>query len=299
MKVFLHYEDNEDTELWKSLKITLPKSWKSGPTSKLVGQFAESYNASEALGGRNPLDPDQLHLALRQHDGEKSTMVPLASDAVVLDTIADRADVYILHGAAQTVAEVQEAAAEERRRQQEEQKNSVQCTRFGCKNRFPKGGPYPPCQYHKAPPVFHETAKFWSCCPHKKAYDWEDFQNIPGCETAEACTEVKEEGKQFLGGTDLREQAGETVKLKSIDDFNKAQAAGGADAAPVLERLQTALEEIGVEKELYEQVVEGIKKDVAGQASSEAQALELTKAELGSKLKASMKAIAAEQLRIK
>jgi hypothetical protein len=34
---------------------------------------------------------------------------------------------------------------------------------------------------HKSPPVFHETAKWWSCCPQKKAYDWETFQDIPGC----------------------------------------------------------------------------------------------------------------------
>ena len=197
---------------------------------------------------------------------------------------------------------MQEYAREEqetRAKREQELKNTVQCTRFGCKNRFPRGGPYPDCRYHKSPPVFHETAKFWSCCPNKKAYDWEDFQNIPGCQTGK-CTEVKEsEGKQFLGGTDLREQAGEAVKLKSIDDFNKAQAAGGADAAPVLGRLGKALEEIGVEKDLFEQITEGIKNDLSSRHSSDAELLEAVKTELGSKLKAAMKSIAAEQLRIK
>ena len=29
MKVFLFYEDNENDALFKTLKITMPKSWKS------------------------------------------------------------------------------------------------------------------------------------------------------------------------------------------------------------------------------------------------------------------------------
>ena len=47
MKVFLHYEDNEDKSFHKSLKITLPKKWKSGPINKLLEFGVESYNASE------------------------------------------------------------------------------------------------------------------------------------------------------------------------------------------------------------------------------------------------------------
>ena len=299
MKVLLHYEDNADTELWKSLKITLPKSWKTGPTSKLLVQFLESYNAIDSLGGGpNPLTEANMHLAIKVQEKDSSVLLALSSDAVTIDVIPDRADVYVVHGPSETVAEkeAREKAAERAKRQ--ELLNTVLCTHFGCKNRFPRGGPYPECRYHEAPPVFHETAKFWSCCPDKKAYDFEDFENIPGCCTG-TCTEVKEaDQKLFLGGTDLREKAGEAVKLKSIDDFNKAQAAGGADAAPVLERLQMVLVELGIEKELYEQVVEGIRKKLAAQTSNEAELLQAIKAELGNRLKANLKAIAAEQLRI-
>jgi len=298
MKVLLHYEDNDNADLHKSLKITLPKSWKNGPTSTLLAQFVESYN--NAFEKNNPLKEEDLHLAIRAHTADdKSELVSLASDAVILETISDRADVYILHGPSQTLAELEQGRQKAMKAKQEELKNTVPCTHFGCKNRFPRGGPYPNCSYHKAPPVFHETAKFWSCCPHKKAYDWDDFQNIPGCQKG-TCSEVKEEEqKQFLGGTDLREQVGESVKLKSIDDFNKAQAAGGSDAAPVLERLQIVLEELGVEKELYNQVIDGYKNNLESQASSEAELLELVKEELGGKLKVALKSIAAEQLRIK
>ena len=296
MKVLLHYEDNELTDVHKTLKITLPKSWKTGPTSKLLGQFIESYNGNEKLGAENPLTLESMHLAIKK----EHKFIPLASDAITLDHIPDRADVYIMHGPSQTVEEMTREEREAKAKQEEELKNTVQCTRFGCKNRFPKEGPFPDCCYHKSPPVFHETAKFWSCCPNKKAYDWDDFQNIPGCQSGKKCTPIKEtEGKQFLGGTDLREKMGEAVPLKSIDDFNMSQAAGGADAAPVLDRLCSVLEELGIEKELYEQVTAGIQKELEGTTTSEAELLDATKAELGAKLKAAMKQIAAEQLRIK
>ena len=301
MKVLIHYEDNENSELHKSLKITLPKKWKTGPTHKLLDQFIETYNSAEAFAS-NPLTASDMHLSVRQVADGKSQLIDLPSDAIVVDVIADYADVYVNHGPSTSLAEQKAKEAEAQRAKEELMANTVACTHFGCKNRFPKGGPYPQCTYHQAPPVFHETAKFWSCCPHKKAYDWETFQEIPGCQTG-TCTDVKEpEQKQFLGGTDLREQLhGSAAPLKSIDDFNKAQAAGGADAAPVLERLQAVCIELGIETELYEQVIQGIQTDLEKDAPSmsSAELLEATKAEMGLKLKNALKAIAAEQLRIK
>jgi hypothetical protein len=300
MKVLLHYEDNDNTDLHKSFKITLPKSWKTGHVNVLLGQFVETYNSNEVFASSNRLDQNKLHLALRHLDGEKSKLVALASDAVVLDVIPDRADLYVMHGPSQTVEEMKTDEEREMEHKKAEKLNTVACTHFGCKNRFPPGGPYPECHYHTAPPVFHETAKFWSCCPNKKAYDWDDFQNIPGCQTG-ICSEVKENDgqKQFLGGTDLREQAGETVKLKSIDDFNKAQAAGGSDAAPVLERLRGVLADLGVENELFDQVVDGMTKELGSQMTDEVDSLGMVAKLLGDKLKAFMKTIAVEQLRIK
>ena len=109
--------------------------------------------------------------------------------------------------------------------------------------------------------------------------DWDDFQRISGCQTGR-CTEVKEDGKLFLGGTDLREQL-EGEKLKSIDDFNKAQSAGGAEAAPVLERLRNAMYEMGIDKELFDQVVDGMKKEFSGSAANESELLAAVSQELG------------------
>jgi hypothetical protein len=285
------------------LKITLPKSWKTGPASNLLAQFVESYNAK--FQDTNPLTETQLHLSQRQQisSSDKTELVPMCSDTVVIEEVADRADVYICHGASTTLAEIQEAKIAAEQARQDSLKSTVACTHFGCSKRFPRGGPYPACRYHKLPPVFHETAKYWACCPNKKAYDWEDFQRLPGCETG-ICTDVKEEGqKSFLGGSDLREQAAAPT-LKSIDDFNKVQSAGGAEAAPVLERLQRTMQEVGVEEELFQQVVEGMRKEFSatsntGTETTEAEVLASISKELGDKLKGMMKGIAAEQLRIK
>jgi hypothetical protein len=147
------------------------------------------------------------------------------------------------------------------------------------------------------PPVFHETAKYWACCPNKKAYDWDDFQNIPGCLVG-VCSDTKDDTKKmFLGGTDLREQASEGQKLKSIDDFNKSQLAG-SDKAPVLDRLKSVMSELDIEEELFNQVIDGMKKQYQDSTASEADLLAMISQELGTKLKTMMKSIAAEQLRI-
>lgn len=135
----------------------------------------------------------------------------------------------------------------------------------------------------------------------KKAYDWEDFQAIPGCCIGK-CSEIRDDqqgNKQFLGGTDLREQAAETSNLKSIDDFNKAQSAGGAAAAPVLERLQGVLNELGVDVELFQQVVQGMRNEHGTSTSNEADLLQAVAQDLGSRLKTMLKIVAAEQLRMK
>jgi len=90
-------------------------------------------------------------------------------------------------------------------------------------------------------------------------------------------------------------------KLKSIDDFNASAAAGGSEGAPVLERLRSVLGELGVENELFDQVLEGVKKDEmtkSGLQEDDAKVIDEATKSLGLKLKNALKAIAVEQLRI-
>jgi len=292
MKVFLRYEDNDDESTHKTLKITLPKSWTSGPTSRLLEQFVESYNGGKE-GRLNALEVGVLHLAIRAardaggsngggggggggDAAERSSreLRDLPSDGVVSEVIPDREDVYVCHGPSRTSGEIQS----ERR-------------------------------YHSGPPVFHETVKFWSCCPGRKAYDWEGFQSLPACQSG-TCTDVRDDAsagqKQFLGGCDMRERMTTGPRLRSIDDFNASAAAGGSEGAPVLERLRGALCELGVDGELYDQVLDGIKGDVVAGGDfdpsagrSDGMVVDAAAKVLGGKLKNALKAIAVEQLRIK
>ena len=172
----MNYEDNENKDYHKSLKITLPKSWKTGPASNLLNQFVESYNVK--FQDTNPLDALELHLGMREQQEKaygnmgvaETKMITICSDAAVIETIPDRSDVYICHGPSRTKEEVEDEKKAAKKEEEEIRKNTVACTRFGCQKRFPKGGPYPDCVHHKLPPVFHETAKYWACCPNKKAY---------------------------------------------------------------------------------------------------------------------------------
>merc|ERR1712066_95710 len=100
MKITIRYADNDKKNLHKSLKITLPKSWVNGPTSKLLNQFVESYNASP-LGQENTLQKEEMYLSLSNNGGPS-----LPSDGIVIKVISDRENIYILHGKSYTLAEI-------------------------------------------------------------------------------------------------------------------------------------------------------------------------------------------------
>jgi len=79
----------------------------------------------------------------------------------------------------------------------------------------------------------------------------------------------------------------------------KAQSQGG-EAAPAFERLKNVMQELGIEEELFNQVVDGMKAELESTTSLDDSAvLQSVLADLGSKIKSLLKSIAAEQLRIK
>jgi disease resistance protein len=103
------------------------------------------------------------------------------------------------------------------------------CTRRGCLKEFTdEGNTEGCCVYHPGKPKFHDTKKGWDCC-NKLAYDWDEFQKIPGCQTG-LHTDQKEETEFWKSQTVNNAKAGldkapnpDAPVPKSIDSFNKEQ----------------------------------------------------------------------------
>lgn len=58
----------------------------------------------------------------------------------------------------------------------------ARCRNFGCTKEFlVADNSATSCVYHKGAPVFWDTYKYWSCCPDKKCYEFDDFVCVPGC----------------------------------------------------------------------------------------------------------------------
>ena len=97
----------------------------------------------------------------------------------------------------------------------------LRCKNYGCGQRFKEEENEDGlCVHHTAPPVFHDTIKFWSCCKDQKAYDWDDFQKIPGCSRGRHSTA---DPLVALGSfrPEQKEEA-PAAPLKSIDEYNKS-----------------------------------------------------------------------------
>eukprot|EP00933_Yihiella_yeosuensis_P056750 TRINITY_DN56185_c0_g1_i1.p1 TRINITY_DN56185_c0_g1~~TRINITY_DN56185_c0_g1_i1.p1 ORF type:complete len:195 (+),score=23.45 TRINITY_DN56185_c0_g1_i1:86-586(+) len=123
----------------------------------------------------------------------------------------------------------------------EKKPGHVRCKNFGCNKYFdPKKAEETVCIHHKLPPVFHETAKYWACCPNSKAYDFDEFMKIPGCQRG-TCSDVAKE-KKHMGGCDVRE----ANAPKRLDDDVPLEP------RKKLDKLREGLVAIGVEAESFD-----------------------------------------------
>jgi hypothetical protein len=257
MKLFIHYEDSLDTGCHKTSKISLPEKWLVGPLTPVLELFVSSYNQKYP---RSPLVLDQLHLETGKGDA-------LSNDCVVSQFLADNDDVYVKHGPAPVLADmtaprigVKSAAAAlappKSAPNVPVNDSMLACRRFGCQKKYdPVHNHEAACSFHRLPPVFHETVKFWSCCPEKKCYSWDTFLEVKGCQLGAHTNEKPTVG--VLGGCDVRSgnDGSEEVqtRLKSIDEYNaerKQQSvpagAAAGDSISKMYALRQAMDKAGV-----------------------------------------------------
>jgi len=267
MKITIKYEEGTDKDLHMTLRLTLPQKYVNGPTKDVVKLFIEHYNKKKAP----TLDADAFHLKLVGGNH-------LDREASVRDTFANGDECYVLGGpvpesggaqdresarvdpsvapaAKPAPAVASSSSSSSSSKVLKDEKGRARCKNFGCQQFFEQGGPPQTCVHHKSPPIFHETAKWWSCCPDRKAYDWEEFMRIPGCQTTfcTICPEGQNQ-KRFLGGADLR---AETAPKRLDADAPK-------DPRHKLEDLRKGLVAIGVDTSLIETVAQQLVSDKGG-----------------------------------
>ena len=257
MRVYLHYDAADPNFV---IKVKLPKKWLAGPTDNLKSTLVDNYNSKHP---EHALDASEFHLELK--DG-----VVLASDELVSKRIPDRADIFLVAGAGMTEAETKSAAiakAEAEKPKDDPDDPLLTCRRFGCQKKYRASENHDSiCRYHVKPPVFHETAKYWSCCMDKKAYDWETFMAIPGC--AVGCHSTDDPGKSVLGGTDVRAAAQQDYAPKRIDNAGDAATKGkvaldkGRVMSPLdkLSALRRAMVSVGVDGSQFDSARDSIKE---------------------------------------
>jgi len=254
MKVTLKYEETEDEALHMTLRLTLTKKYISGPTKDVVRLFVDHYNKKHT---ENKIDTETLHLKIVGGDhlehgaivqetlsnGNECYLLPPDGGSVSLRRAAAAADA----AAAAAAAEAAAAPPAEKPTAPVDKKDDqglVRCKRFGCKRSYDPNGPPQECIYHKSPPIFHEVAKWWSCCPDTKAYDWDEFMKIPGCQKGFCSATCQQDQKRFLGGSDLRGDCAPT----------RLDADAPADPRHKLNQMMKGLAAIGVDVQLFEKV---------------------------------------------
>lgn len=251
MKVTLKYEESEDKALHLTLRLTLPAKYVSGPTKSVVKLFVDHYNKKFA---NNTLDVEAFHLKVVGGDH-------LLHDTTVSDALTTGAECYLMTEWKSLAAPAPAAPAAPAPAAcipvppnktgygesggKEKKDGMLRCKRFGCNKFYDPNGPPQECVHHKAAPIFHETAKWWSCCPDSKAYDWEGFMRIPGCQKG-FCSNSPEgqSQKRFLGGADLR---AEHAPVRLDADAPK-------DPRHKLADLRKGLVACGVDGELFDKV---------------------------------------------
>jgi len=167
MKILIKYGE-------KSSKLAIPSKWSTKAVSDVMNLFVKAHNAK--LSEEDQLVLEEMHLV--DESGAK-----VFSDAVVGTTLGDRCDYTLEHGKYIKFVAVKEATVSA------SGKPLSKCKNYGCQKMFDEDeNADGACEHHSGPPIFHDTMKCWSCCRDNKAFDFENFQLIKGCNTGRHST---------------------------------------------------------------------------------------------------------------
>eukprot|EP01135_Chromosphaera_perkinsii_P000234 Nk52_evm3s62 gene=Nk52_evmTU3s62 len=145
----------------------------------------------------------------------------------------------------------------------------------------------PVCKYHPGGPVFHETAKFWSCCK-KKVFDFDDFLKLPGCT----------EGTHKWSDDEKNGEKGSSSELKPVEcriDWYQTETCVNVSifakkCNPSAAKVKLSGKKLDVYLELNGDSVCSIQKGLFGEVDQANSTAEL----LGTKLELSLKKLRAQ-----
>mmetsp|Transcript_7326 Transcript_7326/g.9655 ORF Transcript_7326/g.9655 Transcript_7326/m.9655 type:complete len:312 (-) Transcript_7326:185-1120(-) len=224
MKVYVHYEEGENADLHKTLKLTLPKKWVQQSTEQVLDLFLGSYNKKNP---ENQLEMGNVHL-------ENSRGQKICRADIVADVMNDREDIYVRHGAPPVREETKQEEAKP-------ENKGLRCRNYGC-NQFyeEEENSDTACSHHTGPPIFHDTRKGWSCCK-KRVYDWDEFQQIEGCAKGRHSTvdpKLTFAASPTVAAANAAEEKNPGPALKSIDDYNRNNPEAVTAAASAVKSLK-------------------------------------------------------------
>lgn len=171
MKVFVIYDvESAPKELHHRLAITLPSKWLDQSVDKVKEAFINAYNKKFP---DNPLDDEELILSVKDKSPyAMREFKVLGTSDTPSKVFEDRGEVRVMPPPPQAPPPGMTASGK------------LKCKNYGCQCEFDEANnPESACRHHTAPPIFHDTRKWWSCCEATKVLDFDDLLKIPGCQT--------------------------------------------------------------------------------------------------------------------
>ena len=176
MKVYLIYDEGP-AEFHHKLAITLPSKWLEQSSDKVKELFVERYN--KKFGETNELDDEELVLCVKDES-------PFTNRALKHLNSSDTPAKCFTPGMEVRLVPPPKVVAPGRTAS-----GKLLCKNFGCQAEYDENdNPEGACRHHVAPPMFHDTRKWWTCCEDVKVFEFDELMCIPGCVTSKHCNEV-------------------------------------------------------------------------------------------------------------
>eukprot|EP00962_Isochrysis_galbana_P018673 scaffold5382_cov114-Isochrysis_galbana.AAC.17 len=219
MKVFLIYDEaSAPQSAHHKLAITLPATWLEQSVDKVKDAFVGAYNKKFPDA---PLDGAGMVLQIKDDSPFTHTdMRILRETDTPARVLADKGEVRLVRR-----PEANGGGAAHAKK--------PNCKNYGCQQDFDDETNHgAACRHHAAPPMFHDTRKWWTCCADRKVYSFDELMEIPGCVvSAHSATPPPQEVERAAAVAEATKRV-HAVHLEGAQKFYSAPKPGSDGKAP-------------------------------------------------------------------